>query len=298
MLTRAFILCAGNSSLSSSPSSSVPNSPASSTQYTRPNTLHGLKHKLAKTFTSPHRRKSVGHIPLSPLARTPSPSPAPTSPTRSPSPLAMPLAQGYVLGSSQHTQVFHLGASPIIKKTLTRPKSQEMSAGTSPLVRRTGSYDRLHPNAAATAKPPAVSITAPTPPPQAVVTESKEAALPPTDPSTTFRKVECSSPKEKVQAASSNWERGGVKFKIQTKELDVKALMKEKTKKDMEKRKDEKRDRKDENKISPTSGNVKEKLKKEHEKRKDDKKDRKEEKKDADKKKERTREKKDGNPGV
>lgn len=39
---------------------------------------------------SSNRRKSVGHIPLSPLARTPSPSPLPASPTRSPSPLAFP----------------------------------------------------------------------------------------------------------------------------------------------------------------------------------------------------------------
>jgi len=71
--------------------------------YQRPSTLHGLKHKLhstgcAKTLhasgpssTVPNRRKSVGHIPLSPLARTPSPSPLPASPTRSPSPLAFPI---------------------------------------------------------------------------------------------------------------------------------------------------------------------------------------------------------------
>ena len=65
---------------------------------TRPSSLHGLKHKhklgvKTKTLQSPSRRKSVGHIPLSPLARTPSPSPIPPiSPTRSPSPLALPLA--------------------------------------------------------------------------------------------------------------------------------------------------------------------------------------------------------------
>ncbi|RWS31173.1 microtubule-associated serine/threonine-protein kinase 3-like isoform X2 [Leptotrombidium deliense] len=64
------------SSQSSSPSSSVPNSPASLTHsphFPRPSTLHGLKHKLAQTFRSP-RRKSCDHIPISPLARTPSPS--------------------------------------------------------------------------------------------------------------------------------------------------------------------------------------------------------------------------------
>ncbi|CAH1775457.1 unnamed protein product [Owenia fusiformis] len=85
-------LSTANSSTSSSPSSSAPNSPASSSQYSRPSSLHGLKHKLvhaANSLKSPHRRKSVHNIPLSPLARTPSPSPMATSPTRSPSPLTM-----------------------------------------------------------------------------------------------------------------------------------------------------------------------------------------------------------------
>ncbi|RWS07894.1 microtubule-associated serine/threonine-protein kinase 3-like isoform X2 [Dinothrombium tinctorium] len=74
------------SSQSSSPSSSVPNSPASLTHsphFPRPSTLHGLKHKLAQTFRSP-RRKSCDHIPISPLARTPSPSLLPVA-TSSPS---------------------------------------------------------------------------------------------------------------------------------------------------------------------------------------------------------------------
>lgn len=113
----------GNSSPSSSPSSS--NSPGSSTSvgsmssqshiasqshYQRPSTLHGLKHKLhtaAKNIHSPNRRKSVGHIPLSPLARTPSPSPIPASPTRSPSPLAFPT--GHQPGSSNTTQSYSPG---------------------------------------------------------------------------------------------------------------------------------------------------------------------------------------------
>lgn len=89
-------------SQSSSPNSSVPNSPATLTcnlstcsncsnvstplpskmqqqsiaaaQFNRPNTLHGLKYKLVQTFRSPNnRRKSCGSvittIPLSPLAR-------------------------------------------------------------------------------------------------------------------------------------------------------------------------------------------------------------------------------------
>ena len=97
-----------NSSTSSSPSSSTPNSPASSSQYGRPSSLHGLKHTkrthAVSSLKSPHRRKSVHNIPLSPLARTPSPSPMPTSPTttRSPSPLAF--SQGHQIGSSNMTQ--------------------------------------------------------------------------------------------------------------------------------------------------------------------------------------------------
>ena len=105
----------GTSSLSSSPTSSVPNSPANNSNnppnFSRPSTLHGLKHKLVQTFRSP-RRKSCGHIPLSPLARTPSPQVLPLpaiSPTRSPSPLAFPI--GHQPGSSQTTQTFLLHKS-------------------------------------------------------------------------------------------------------------------------------------------------------------------------------------------
>lgn len=82
-----------NSSQSSSPSSSVPNTPTSNLNtsapiyHQRPSSLHGLKHKLhtiggAGKSPSSSRRKSVCVIPLSPLARTPSPSPCTTSPTR------------------------------------------------------------------------------------------------------------------------------------------------------------------------------------------------------------------------
>lgn len=121
------------SSQSSSPNSSVPNTPtgsctnmplggggggaggggggvlatsaSSSHLYQRPSSLHGLKHKLhsskglhaANTPTTPNRRKSVAHIPLSPLARTP-------SPTRSPSPLTFPT--GHHPGSSNTTQSY------------------------------------------------------------------------------------------------------------------------------------------------------------------------------------------------
>ncbi|CAG0880561.1 unnamed protein product [Darwinula stevensoni] len=138
------------SSGSSSPSSSGPNSPASSSIH-RPSSLHGLKHKLHKTLHSP-RRKSVGHIPLSPLARTPSPNPnhstplpppapmAPTStsPTRSPSPLT----------AFSHLSIHSSGGSSLAMltpasawKTLTRPKSAEPS---SPLLRRALSPERHH----------------------------------------------------------------------------------------------------------------------------------------------------------
>ncbi|KAG8196773.1 hypothetical protein JTE90_014505 [Oedothorax gibbosus] len=148
----------GNSSQSSSPSSSVPNSPASSTHlphFPRPSSLHGLKHKLTQTFHSP-RRKSVGHIPLSPLARTPSPSPiTSTSPTRSPSPLAFPIAHHHPPNPqvSQNFQI--LKSSTVVplsaticssaKKSFMRPKSAEPS---SPLLRRALSPDRLHPKSA------------------------------------------------------------------------------------------------------------------------------------------------------
>ena len=116
-----FIPFDSTSSQSSSPNSSVPNTPTGSCAapmpgglatsasashlYQRPSSLHGLKHKLhstkglhaANTPTTPNRRKSVAHIPLSPLARTP-------SPTRSPSPLAFPT--GHHPGSSNTTQSY------------------------------------------------------------------------------------------------------------------------------------------------------------------------------------------------
>ncbi|XP_068082324.1 microtubule-associated serine/threonine-protein kinase 3 isoform X2 [Anabrus simplex] len=158
----------GNSSQSSSPSSSTPNSPAgapatSTVHYQRPSTLHGLKHKLhsaAKSIHSPSRRKSVGHIPLSPLARTPSPSPLPSSPTRSPSPLAFPA--GHQPGSSNTTQSYSPGTSLTTpgsgsKKGFGRPKSAEPG---SPLLRRALSPDRLHPRSAESkVKPTSTSIS-------------------------------------------------------------------------------------------------------------------------------------------
>ena len=127
---------------------------------TRPSSLHGLKHKLhikTKNLHSPSRRKSVGHIPLSPLARTPSPGPLPPpiSPTRTPSPLALPLSCGHHPGSSNATQTFSPGSAsvssltPNKKSSFSRPKSTDPG---SPLLRRALSPDRLHPRSAETVK--------------------------------------------------------------------------------------------------------------------------------------------------
>lgn len=88
---------------------------------------------------------------MSPLARTPSPSPLPSSPTRSPSPLAFPV--GHQPGSSNTTQSYSPGVLPSGqstinvggKKSFARPKSAEPS---SPLLRRALSPDRLHPRSA------------------------------------------------------------------------------------------------------------------------------------------------------
>ncbi|XP_034251530.1 microtubule-associated serine/threonine-protein kinase 3 isoform X2 [Thrips palmi] len=138
---------------SSSSGSSAASSPAAATpHYQRPSTLHGLKHKLHSAAKNLHsssgRRKSVGHIPLSPLARTPSPSPLPSSPTRSPSPLAFPAV--HQPGSSNTTQSYSPGSSLSTpggcgKKGFARPKSAEPG---SPLLRRALSPDRLHPRSA------------------------------------------------------------------------------------------------------------------------------------------------------
>lgn len=130
----------GNSSVDSSPSNSSPNSPASST---RPSSLDGLKFKL-KPFRSP-RRKSCGHIPLSPLARSSCGNLSPVlsmtncsgqhlvtsiSPTsRSPSPLAfpnVPLQQSQSQSKKIYrlaplTQSFQSNQSPV--NIQSRPKS-------------------------------------------------------------------------------------------------------------------------------------------------------------------------------
>uniref|UniRef100_A0A3Q3X9N8 non-specific serine/threonine protein kinase n=1 Tax=Mola mola TaxID=94237 RepID=A0A3Q3X9N8_MOLML len=126
----------GNSSQSSSPSSSVPNSPASS-GHIRPSSLHGLAPKLQRQYRSP-RRKSAGNIPLSPLARTPSPTPQSTSPQRSPSPLpSLALSQSAV-GQSFPVK---LHSSPPLVRQISRPKSAEPPR--SPLLKRVQSAEKL-----------------------------------------------------------------------------------------------------------------------------------------------------------
>ncbi|XP_029003250.1 microtubule-associated serine/threonine-protein kinase 2 isoform X3 [Betta splendens] len=121
----------GNSSQSSSPSSSVPNSPASS-GHIRPSSLHGLAPKLQRQYRSP-RRKSAGNIPLSPLARTPSPTPQSSSPQRSPSPLP-----SHAVGQSFPVK---LHSSPPLVRQMSRPKSAEPPR--SPLLKRVQSAEKL-----------------------------------------------------------------------------------------------------------------------------------------------------------
>ncbi|KAM4574597.1 microtubule-associated serine/threonine-protein kinase 2 isoform 6-T6 [Fundulus diaphanus] len=121
----------GNSSQSSSPSSSVPNSPASS-GHIRPSSLHGLAPKLQRQYRSP-RRKSAGNIPLSPLARTPSPTPQSSSPQRSPSPLP-----NHAVGQSFPVK---LHSSPPLVRQISRPKSAETPR--SPLLKRVQSAEKL-----------------------------------------------------------------------------------------------------------------------------------------------------------
>uniref|UniRef100_A0A182YBK6 non-specific serine/threonine protein kinase n=1 Tax=Anopheles stephensi TaxID=30069 RepID=A0A182YBK6_ANOST len=184
-----------------SPSTSAPSTPTGSGTlgyndgaplYQRPSTLHVLKHKLhsspcasnkalhsaaAAGGRPSNRRKSADHMPLSPLARTPSPSPLPASPTRSSSPLAFPVV--HPLGASNTTQSYSPGGlpnaagigiatglpsavvpgivaggiggspTPPTKKGFPRAKTAEPS---SPLLRRALSPDRLHPRSAAESK--------------------------------------------------------------------------------------------------------------------------------------------------
>uniref|UniRef100_A0A8C5H7D9 non-specific serine/threonine protein kinase n=1 Tax=Gouania willdenowi TaxID=441366 RepID=A0A8C5H7D9_GOUWI len=136
-----FTQSAGNSSQSSSPSSSAPNSPAGS-GHIRPSTLHGLGPKLPGQRLRQGRRKSAGSIPLSPLARTPSPPPQPTSPQRSPS----PLLGGHSMAISKTAQAFPamIHSPPTIVRHIVRPKSAEPPR--SPLLKRVQSEEKLSPS--------------------------------------------------------------------------------------------------------------------------------------------------------
>uniref|UniRef100_A0AAQ6IMZ3 non-specific serine/threonine protein kinase n=1 Tax=Anabas testudineus TaxID=64144 RepID=A0AAQ6IMZ3_ANATE len=136
-----FTQSGGTSSQSSSPSSSAPNSPAGS-GHIRPSTLHGLGPKLPGQRLRQGRRKSAGSIPLSPLARTPSPTPQPTSPQRSPS----PLLSGHSVAISKTTQAFpaKIHSPPTIVRHIVRPKSAEPPR--SPLLKRVQSEEKLSPS--------------------------------------------------------------------------------------------------------------------------------------------------------
>ncbi|KAG7251900.1 hypothetical protein CRUP_026266, partial [Coryphaenoides rupestris] len=131
----------GNSSQSSSPSSSAPNSPAGS-GHIRPSSLHGLAPKITGQRLRQGRRKSAGSIPLSPLARTPSPTPQPTSPQRSPS----PLLSGHPVTITKTSQAFpaKIHSPPTIVRHIVRPKSAEPPR--SPLLKRVQSEEKLSPS--------------------------------------------------------------------------------------------------------------------------------------------------------
>ncbi|XP_078252844.1 microtubule-associated serine/threonine-protein kinase 4-like isoform X3 [Rhinoraja longicauda] len=134
-----------NSSQSSSPSSSAPNSPAGS-GHIRPSTLHGLSSKLNGQRYRSGRRKSAGNIPLSPLARTPSPTPQPTSPLRSPSPSPLLGHAAGAGGCKMHAQPFpaKTHSPPTILRHMVRPKSAEPPR--SPLLKRVQSAEKLSPS--------------------------------------------------------------------------------------------------------------------------------------------------------
>uniref|UniRef100_A0A8C9Y022 non-specific serine/threonine protein kinase n=1 Tax=Sander lucioperca TaxID=283035 RepID=A0A8C9Y022_SANLU len=136
--TPDFTQSGGNSSQSSSPSSSAPNSPAGS-GHIRPSTLHGLGPKLPGQRLRQGRRKSASSIPLSPLARTPSPTPQPTSPQRSPS----PLLSGHPVAISKTNQA-KIHSPPTIVRHIVRPKSAEPPR--SPLLKRVQSEEKLSPS--------------------------------------------------------------------------------------------------------------------------------------------------------
>ncbi|XP_052393401.1 microtubule-associated serine/threonine-protein kinase 1 isoform X2 [Carassius gibelio] len=118
------------SSQSSSPASSMPNLPATS-QHIRPSSLYGLSPKTHRQYRSA-RCKSVGNIPLSPLAHT-------LSPTSS----SPPSIARHTVGSSNTTQAFpaKLHTSPPI----TRPRPKSAEPPRSPLLQPVQSAEKLGP---------------------------------------------------------------------------------------------------------------------------------------------------------
>ncbi|XP_075987011.1 microtubule-associated serine/threonine (MAST) protein kinase dop [Anticarsia gemmatalis] len=130
------------SSPSPAPASPAADSPlhnTTTTHYQRPSSLHGLKHKLVGSGAAEVRRGSLQHMPLSPLARTPSPSPQPqpASPTsrceaRSPSPLA-----ARDCGAPRRAWPRRDPASPLLRRALSpdrlHPRSAESKCSISPL---------------------------------------------------------------------------------------------------------------------------------------------------------------------
>ncbi|KAI5639020.1 protein kinase domain-containing protein [Phthorimaea operculella] len=135
------MVAGGSGDCPSSPASSSPatDSPLHSAPhaYQRPSSLHGLKHKLV-AGGGEVRRASLQHMPLSPLARTPSPSPQPqpASPTsrceaRSPSPLATREC------GNRRAWARRDPASPLLRRALSpdrlHPRSAESKCSISPL---------------------------------------------------------------------------------------------------------------------------------------------------------------------
>ncbi|XP_041983533.1 microtubule-associated serine/threonine-protein kinase 3 isoform X2 [Aricia agestis] len=150
--------------------------PHTTTHYQRPSSLHGLKHKLG-AGAGEVRRASLTHMPLSPLARTPSPSPqpAPASPTsrtceaRSPSPLARECRRAWPRRDP---------ASPLLRRALSpdrlHPRSAEAKCSISPLCCGSGSGAGATTARRAGWRPPAPAAP-PTPPP---AEKADEPALP------------------------------------------------------------------------------------------------------------------------
>ncbi|XP_063834872.1 microtubule-associated serine/threonine-protein kinase 3 [Ostrinia nubilalis] len=134
----------GSGDCPSSPASSSPaaDSPLhTTTHYQRPSSLHGLKHKLAGGEV---RRASLQHMPLSPLARTPSPSPQPppqpASPTRTTTSLL-------IIVTNRGSRCEARSPSPLACREGGR-RAWARRDPASPLLRRALSPDRLHPRSA------------------------------------------------------------------------------------------------------------------------------------------------------